>query len=301
MKKHFVIFGVLVLSLSFLTACGSVSMTAGSVNSTPAPKASADALVMPEEETITYTVEQTLQEDSALADDGTVLASCHFELPALHALRADGSEITEAKTTVEKQVLAKVADFNQKFEDWVSDANFSEIADLAREDFAQRPEWFRETGMSYDAELSFHSWQTEHLISIEATYYSYTGGAHPNSVLLAWNFDLDAGAFVEPTVIAEDGPVFLNAVAQEIIRQAEEKAAAENQDPTAAYWENYQEIIADWPSFAVSFNENGMTVGFSQYELACYAAGEQVFTLDNDFLKPYLSDYGRMVLNLPEQ
>ena len=51
-------------------------------------------------------------------------------------------------------------------------------------------------------------------------------------------------------------------------------------------------------SYAVSFDEKGMTVVFSPYELACYAAGPQVFHLSLDFLEPYLSDYGRALLGI---
>lgn len=299
MKKNFLIFGTWLLCLSLLTACAGMYGAAGSVYSGPAPESYTSAVAVPD--AVTYAVGQTIQEDSALAEDGTVLAKCHYELPDLHALRADGSEITEAKTADEKQAMSKVSGFNEKFEEWAADANFGEIADWAREDFKQSPEQFQENGVFYLAELSFTSWQTEHLISVAATYDSFTGGAHPNAVLLSWNFDLDAGVFIEPTVVAEDRPAFLNAVEQEIVRQAVEKAAAENLDPTEAYWENYRQIIADWSSYAVAFHEDGMTVGFSPYELASYAAGPQTFTLSNDFLEPYLSDYGKAVLDLPAE
>ena len=37
----------------------------------------------------------------------------------------------------------------------------------------------------------------------------------------------------------------------------------------AGYWEDYQDIAANWSSYAVSFNEEGVTVAFSPYEIAC--------------------------------
>ena len=45
------------------------------------------------------------------------------------------------------------------------------------------------------------------------------GGAHPNTVLLAWNFDLMTGQFFAPEILAADGQIFLDAVRDEIIRQ----------------------------------------------------------------------------------
>ena len=41
-----------------------------------------------------------------------------------------------------------------------------------------------------------------------------------------------------------------------------------------------------------------MTVGFSPYELACYAAGPQVFHLTYEQLLPRLSPHGRALLGL---
>ena len=43
-----------------------------------------------------------------------------------------------------------------------------------------------------------------------------------------------------------------------------------------------------------------MTVIFSPYEMACYAAGPQKFALNMDFLEPYLGDYGRTLLGVNE-
>ena len=39
-------------------------------------------------------------------------------------------------------------------------------------------------------------------------------------------------------------------------------------------------------------------MAFSPYELAAYAAGPQGFRLSYDLLAPYLSDYGRAMLEL---
>ena len=44
-----------------------------------------------------------------------------------------------------------------------------------------------------------------------------------------------------------------------------------------------------------------MTVGFSPYELACYAAGSQVFHLTYQELLPYLGSHSRALLGLEEQ
>ena len=56
------------------------------------------------------------------------------------------------------------------------------------------------------------------------------------------------------------------------------------------FWSDYKEILAEWPGYAVSFDETGMTVAFSPYELAAYALGAQEFRIPYDLLMPYLDD-----------
>ena len=48
----------------------------------------------------------------------------------------------------------------------------------------------------------------------------------------------------------------------------------------------------------MSFDEEGMEVIFSPYELAPYAAGPQSFRLSYDWLEPHLSAHGRVLLGL---
>ena len=117
----------------------------------------------------------------------------------------------------------------------------------------------------------------------------------PNTALLSWNFDLTTGQFFTPAILAADSQEFLDAVRDEIIQQI---GASSEEAVAQGYWEVYQDIAADWSSYAVSFDEDGMTVAFSPYEIACYAAGPQIFKLSYDFLKPYLSDHGLEILEL---
>ena len=50
----------------------------------------------------------------------------------------------------------------------------------------------------------------------------------------------------------------------------------------------------------MNFDEEGMTVTFAPYEIACYAAGTQEFRLDRDFLGQYLSAEGLRLLGYEE-
>ena len=169
---------------------------------------------------------------------------------------------------------------------------------MAREERVWRQESGIDWGHAFFTEMTSETYRTEQLVSVAGNYYSYTGGAHPNTVLMAWNFDLETGAFFVPEQLAGDGEAFSKAVSEEIVRQIGETAAEYDLTAAEMFWENYEEIAAGWSSYAVSFDETGMTVGFSPYELAAYAAGPQVFHLSYDLLAPHLSDYGRAVLGL---
>lgn len=289
MKK----WSILLLICCLLAGCTAAPAAREPAESTPPP------VVEPAlEEPCVCTVEMMDWEDSAVDGDGTSLATCRVHMPVLTARRANGTAIETAGTEAEARALAAAETFNAQFAAWTLDEEFQELADLAREERAWRQESGIDWGPAFFTEMTSETYQTDRLVSVAGDYYSYTGGAHPNTVLMAWNFDLETGAFFVPEQLAGDGEAFSKAVSEEIVRQIGETAAEYDLTAAEMFWENYEEIAAGWSSYAVSFDETGMTVGFSPYELAAYAAGPQVFHLSYDLLAPHLGDYGRAVLGL---
>lgn len=250
-----------------------------------------------EEAPCTYAVEMREWTYNTLDQDGARLVEYRVRFPVLTPRRSDGVGITDetAVTEAERRALAVAAAFNAEFA-YGGDADHSpELEQAAREDRA----WRQEEGLDfspYSMELDFQAYQTDRLVSVTGNYYSYTGGAHPNTVLAAWNFDLETGTFFPPEQLAEDDQAFTRAVQEEILRQLSAAAESQGLAVEELFWENYEEIVAMWSSYAVSFDESGMAVGFSPYELAAYAAGPQVFHLPYGLLAPYLCEYGRAVL-----
>ena len=137
-------------------------------------------------------------------------------------------------------------------------------------------------------------------VSVSAEYHNYSGGAHGNIILLSWNFDLDSGTFFDAATLDDDAG-FHAAVVQALKRQARDRAQENGLSPTDFFWGDYEEILENWTSYAVSFDAEGMTVAFSPYELACYAAGEQVFHLTYEELLPHMGPHGRALLGLEEE
>lgn len=289
------------LSLALLAGCANAAP--GGPAFAPADESlgamGATSVLSSSSEMLDFALESEKKSDTRVAEDGTTLASYSYELPVLRVITEDGQILDSAATAAEKAALDVAAAFNSNFEDWLESTDFSSVLDWAEEDYARRVEgnlgWYN----NYEEEFTFTSWRTDRLISIGGAYYSYTGGAHPNSVFLGWNFDLQTGRFLHPAALGEDSEKFQAAVTEEIIRQADARATENGfESPAEMYWEDYQSIAAQWPDYAVTFSDEGMTVVFSAYGMASYAAGEQTFVLDRDFLEPYLSEDGRLLLNI---
>lgn len=288
----------LLLVLSTLTACaGRAPDTASALTLTPSLEENA-VLSEAAPENLSFQVEMEIYEDTSVADDGTELVTCRFEYPVMTACWPNGTILEEAQTAAEEQALATVRTFNNQFGPTTVEVEFQEMTAMAQEDLSFRQEAGMEWVAPYTMELSYEAYQTEQMISVWADYYSFTGGAHPNTVMLAWNFDLTTGQFFTPEVLATDGQTFSQAVQQELIHQSRLVAAENGMEAEQFFWSNYQDILSDWSSYAVSFDESGMTVGFSPYELAAYAAGSQVYHLSYEQLMPYLSPHGLELLGL---
>ncbi len=270
----------LLLVLSALTGCAGESL-ANVKNALPAK---------PSEE-LSWQLDYSTYDEAFIDEDGNTLAYCHYTVPELQAVGKDGAVVTEAATPEAEQALELADAFNRRFADWRADAPH------IREILAQAP---AASGQPIVEQLSCTAYRTGRLVSVSGEYYNYTGGAHPNTMLLSWNFDLDSGTFFEAELLEEDGRL-KEYVTGELVRQAEEEALKNDLPPGDYFWEDYEDILADWCSYAVSFDGEGMTVGFSPYELACYAAGAQVFRLSYDQLRPYLGQQGRLLLGLEEE
>ena len=262
---------------------------------TQQPDAMLPTLGEPAREQITYTVERDTLQQEIRAENGILLASVRYQLPLLQARGADGEIITEGTTPERARALEVTAAFNENFEPWRQED--VTLRQTVTEDYTYRPDMFA-MGMYYADELDFSVWQTEKLISIRADSYSYYGGAHPNSMLLGWNFALETGTYLNPLTLGEDEQAFRTLVAEELILQADERAVRMGTEAAYLYWGDYRSILQNWNDYPVTFDTAGMTVRFSAYELGSYASGAHEFTISYAFLKPYLGAYGCEMLGL---
>lgn len=282
---------MIALLLALCALCGCAGPLSGYSGEAPAnvknaPPAAPAAVVL--------SVEVESYEDTVRDADGAVLAECAYKLPVMRVLLEDGSPLEEAVSPEQEQALAAAETFNARFSGWKSNART--LAKSAREDRAFRNEAELDPVVYTDG-LDCSVYQTERLVSVSGLYHTYTGGAHPNTILMSWNFDLDAGEFFEPEIL-DGGGDFRDFVQTELIRKARENAAEAGMPPEDLYWVDYENTLAEWTSYAVSFDAEGMTVGFSPYELGSYALGAQIFQLPYEALRPHLDRRGKVLLGL---
>lgn len=286
------------LTMSMLVGCSTVAVTDQETAAVTTPNLYA---TVSQPAPLRYTVELESCADIVLDEDGTELVRYSFQVPELAVWRTDGARVEEPETPVEQAAMEKADAFNRQFKDWIGGEDVRDLTAAAKEERAWRTENGEAWPGAYVLELDCAVYQTGRLVSVTGEYYSYTNGAHPNTSLMAWNFDLDDGSFLTPEHLAAESQEFLETVQREIVRQCRAVAAENGTAAEELFWSDYEEIADDWSSYAVSFDGESMTVAFSPYELACYAAGPQIFTLSYDLLTPCLSDHGREVLGLPTE
>lgn len=288
---------VLLLAL-LLAGCGAASGPAeGAVPPEQLPPPPGAELQEPEEALpISFAVELDTVAGKVAAMDGTPLVEYSFRVPEMTVRQGD-STVLEGGTPEEEAAVAVAAAFNGHFAEWRAPDTIMSLVEPAETDL----KFYQEEGMDwhggYTYDLACTVYQTAGLVSVSGTYYAYTGGAHPNTYLLGWNFDLKNGSFMgtEALVGRED---LRDAVTEELLRQARERAEEEGTAPEEFFWPEYETILADWPSYAVTFDAEGMTVAFSPYELAAYAAGAQKFHVSYDLMRPCLDQEGLDLLGL---
>ena len=215
---------MIALFLVFAALVGCAGETSVNVKNAPPPPPA-----------VAFLVETERYEETVRDEDGTALAVCSYDLPVLRVLTAEGNPVETAATEEQSRALAVAETFNARFDPWKS--NPKTLAESAKEDRAFRNESGLES-VAYTDDLRCAVYQTERLISVSGTYSTYTGGAHPNHILMSWNFDLETGEFFEPEILDEGGDL-RGFVHQALVRQARETAQEQEASLQEVYWENY--------------------------------------------------------------
>ena len=229
------------------------------------------------------------------AEDGTLLARGSYDVPVLDTGAAEGNTLKEDPA----QTVARC--FNRYFEEWLDKrvAYFQEIGEMADDVYAQSQgtehcPW-NDAGYCYADEMTPVFWDNGRIACVTLQYYSFTGGPHAYATREAVTFDLFTGQRLTIADLTGDWSGLQKAVGGEILSQVAELVS---QYGDGRFFEDYEKIVEDWIERSVFFDEDGITVVFSVYDIAPYAAGEQAFEISYDRLAPYLNDYGRTLLGI---
>lgn len=129
----------------------------------------------------------------------------------------------------------------------------------------------------YDAVLQYEITYNQHChLSLYYDQYTYTGGAHGNTVRASDTWGLWDGQSIPLSGFFPAGQDYRALLIDKITRQADERM---QQNP-GIFFENYRDLISE------SFNEehyyltpSGIAVYYQQYEIAPYVTGIVVFTI----------------------
>ena len=272
MKNHSII---IFLAAYLLFIAAHAGLNGAPATPLPAPKE-------PEAPELLYQLEPlsvsrcTRSEDTADVE----LASCEYQLLTLTVANTDAlspMEAVAAQRNVET-FTARMTGLLEEFEAY--GRAISGDAQSAYEDG-----YFFEA--YYDSVAASGSIVGE-VVSIRLDRNVWTGGAHPNSYVSGYLFDLASGQFImDPGQLADDPAAFQTGAAELLV----EKADGEK-DLSWGYWDDYRDIIRSWSSGVSVLDETGMTVVYAPYELGCYAIGEIELHLDWEELADLLGPGG---------
>ena len=209
-----------------------------------------------------YVFEDVTQERKFVDESsGRVYAFYNYRIPMMRLNIPDGMSEDEAAAAQRNMEV-----FNARMQLLMEDAvAFGEemVQDLDDGYYSMNSE------LPLTDEKIMTAWQTGQILTVMADGYIYSGGAHPYAYRESYTFDLSVGLFIDPAQIGDDPEAFRVKAAELLVAKAE----SFGEEYTSGYWDDYAEIIANWNDTTVLFDENGMTVIFSAYELGPYAMG----------------------------
>ncbi|MBR5485931.1 MAG: DUF4163 domain-containing protein [Oscillospiraceae bacterium] len=250
-----------------------------------------EAVEIYSDNTIHYNVTINTISHEVFADDGTLVATYHYEYPQMQPVRGNGAIIHTPNNKSEEHALLVSQNFNNYFNDFQEEhSDYSKYAkdSTAEELYLCKKNEGDGVFFPFYEEIKYADiYQTDNIISLYGHFQSYTGGARPWKSSLGLNFDLKSGKFFSSEILGKSN--FNKAVAAEIIRQANRYSEA------PVNWQDFvkDSAVKNWSDCVITFNNYGMVVTFPRL-----FTGEPTFLLPYEFLEPHLSNRGKILLGL---
>jgi len=137
----------------------------------------------------------------------------------------------------------------------------------------------------YDAELTvLNSKTSSEIVSVKTRFYSYTGGAHGNSIFSFLNFDPKTGKIMTTNSIIKNKKEFTDFV-EKIFREQNNITEGKNINSTGFWFENETFKLPE----TIGFSETDLVIIYNQYEIASYADGPIEVLIPMEDAKPYFN------------
>ena len=133
------------------------------------------------------------------------------------------------------------------------------------------------------------------LLDVQIFHSVYWGGAHGAEDFRNFHFDLKTGEFFELSDLTDTPEKLRSAIAGDIIDGIFERGEER------AYFDGFAQTIKEREEYNVSFGEDGISVIFSEYEIAPYASGMPEFSVPYEKIARFLNERGRRLLDLPPE
>ena len=200
-----------------------------------------------------------------------------------------GNPLLDISLTVPRP--ENMAEAQQYYEDWLNDAVYyckqdqESAAVLRAEQTAAGSEFF-----PYAYEATYEVLRNDGvLLSVYRTYYTNTGGVHPNVIVMAETFVTETGALlVLDDLFTVPESEYLPRLMDAVKAGMDALTADYGEDP---YFEGARDTLTetfDRRSFALT--DDSLRIFFQTYDLAPYAAGIQEFSIPltelSDILDP---------------
>ena len=264
-----------------------VFLLAACANLTAAP---APVPVPPQNTVPTAAYEEPAYQLEAVTEEGKTVVGSADAAHYLYQLLSLSVPNLEALSPGDAEAARRnVENFNSRM-----DALMKDALARGREMGEDAAELYEAGGLAdpYYDETCTGFYQAGQVISVRLDNSNYTGGAHPNSYTASQNFDLGTGQFIDPAQAADDPESFRAGAAELLLEKAE--ALEERGD----FWPEYADIIAAWNEGTVLFDQEGMLVVFSHYELGPYSMGSVELRLSYEELADLVGPGGMARLGL---
>ena len=191
--------------------------------------------------------------------DNTLVLKYHIEYPSIYSNMQESSII---KFNIYNRSLAlklKLKSENELYKEAIETYKYN-----------------KENGyptMVYEVYRNFEvTYNSLNIISLYADEYTFTGGAHGNTIRSSQNWNLIQGTLIPLENFFPNNPYFMINILKEINKQI-----AEHPD---IYFENSCNLVLDkFNPKSYYIIPNNIVIYFQQYDIAPYSSGIQTFTI----------------------